>query len=191
MKSKRVVAVLLAGLLTITNAGAGGIKVYAGEPELIVASEGDSAAEDVSFPEETQVLSEVSGQTVAIENNEGIMGDEGVDNTDATSNDGNSGTEDVSAQNPAEKSGAPESVTITFNAAGGFFENEEGTLTKADLEVATGPAKAPTILGASDYSIVSITNNTGVGTATLMIRGIGEYGGTKTISLKITAKSLK
>ncbi|MCR5156706.1 MAG: InlB B-repeat-containing protein, partial [Butyrivibrio sp.] len=68
---------------------------------------------------------------------------------------------------------------------------EEIKLTKADLEVATGPAKAPTILGASDYSIVSITNNTGVGTATLMIRGIGEYGGTKTISLKITAKSLK
>nr|MCR5155256.1 hypothetical protein [Butyrivibrio sp.] len=133
MNSKRVVAVLLAGLLTITNAGAGGIKVYAGEPDVIVASEGDSlsegdnlegqgdsATEDVFVPEETQSPSEVSGQTVAIENNDGITGDEGVDNTDATSNGGNSGAEAVSAQNPAEESGAPESVTITFNAGGGF-----------------------------------------------------------------------
>ena len=45
-------------------------------------------------------------------------------------------------------------------------------------------------LSSSDYEIVSITNNKQVGNATLVIRGKGDFGGTKTVKIKINKKSL-
>ncbi len=68
---------------------------------------------------------------------------------------------------------------------------EEVKLTKDDLEVTLGTGKSLITLGKDDYRIVSITNNTGVGSATLNIEGTGVYGGKKSVSLKITAKSMK
>ncbi|MCR4650944.1 MAG: hypothetical protein K5662_04245 [Lachnospiraceae bacterium] len=44
-------------------------------------------------------------------------------------------------------------------------------------------------LTTSDYEIVSIKNNRFLGTATVEIRGKGEYGGSKTFTFKINAKS--
>ena len=46
-------------------------------------------------------------------------------------------------------------------------------------------------LGQNDYEIVGYSKNIKKGTAKMTIRGLGEYGGTKTVSFKITAKKLK
>ncbi len=50
--------------------------------------------------------------------------------------------------------------------------------------------KAPVYLDASDFEILSVTNNKLVGTATVTIRGKGKYGGTKTINFKITSRNI-
>ncbi|MBD5521963.1 MAG: hypothetical protein HDR03_12225 [Lachnospiraceae bacterium] len=42
-----------------------------------------------------------------------------------------------------------------------------------------------------DYEIVSYSNNINKGTATAVIKGIGDYSGTKTIKFKIAAKEMK
>ena len=44
-------------------------------------------------------------------------------------------------------------------------------------------------LGVGDFEIVSYKNNIKKGTAKVTIRGIGNYGGTKTVSFKIVEKS--
>lgn len=48
-----------------------------------------------------------------------------------------------------------------------------------------------TTLTEADYDIVSVTNNSFPGIATVTIRGKGEYGGTKTLTFKIAGRSLK
>ncbi len=58
---------------------------------------------------------------------------------------------------------------------------------KDNLTVTLGKAK----LGSSDYEIISVTGNRFLGTATVKIRGTGEYGGVKTFTYKIGAKALK
>ncbi|MBR1671113.1 MAG: hypothetical protein IJ695_10500 [Butyrivibrio sp.] len=66
-------------------------------------------------------------------------------------------------------------------------------LKEEDLEIsykAKGQT-TPTVLSSSDYEIVSITNNRFIGTATVTVRGKGAYGGTKTFTFKIAARSLK
>ena len=45
-----------------------------------------------------------------------------------------------------------------------------------------------TVLTTDDYEIISYSNNVKKGTATLMIKGIGNYGGTKTVKFTIQAK---
>lgn len=47
-----------------------------------------------------------------------------------------------------------------------------------------------TTLGADDYEIDSVTNNRFLGTATIVLRGTGKYGGTKKATFKIAAKPL-
>ncbi|MBQ6334052.1 MAG: S8 family serine peptidase [Erysipelotrichaceae bacterium] len=44
-------------------------------------------------------------------------------------------------------------------------------------------------LNPEDFEIVSYTNNISKGTATLTIKGVGNYGGTKTVNFKIVRKS--
>ena len=46
-----------------------------------------------------------------------------------------------------------------------------------------------TVLDSSDFEIVSYANNVNKGTATVTIKGVGNYGGTKTVTFKITQRS--
>ncbi len=55
---------------------------------------------------------------------------------------------------------------------------------KNDIEIT--PAKNAPAVQASDYEIISVTNNTRVGTATIILRGNGDYSGTKKATFKIT-----
>lgn len=47
------------------------------------------------------------------------------------------------------------------------------------------------VLKSSDYEIISVKGNRYLGTATVKIRGTGEYGGVKTFTFKIGARALK
>ncbi len=60
-------------------------------------------------------------------------------------------------------------------------------LKESDLVVTVGK----TVLKSTDYEIVSIRNNRFLGTATVEIRGKGQFGGSKTFTFKINAKALK
>ena len=107
----------------------------------------------------------------------------------------------------------PAGVTIDVTAKG--MKNYEGELqtdfrfveadiAKASVKVAdqiyTGSeicpdASAITVkiggkeLSAEDYEIVSYSNNISKGTATVTIKGVGNYGGTKTVKFKIKEKA--
>lgn len=48
-----------------------------------------------------------------------------------------------------------------------------------------------TLVFGEDYEVVSITDNINKGTATVLIRGKGNYGGTKKVTFEIKAKSFK
>ncbi|MBD5504234.1 MAG: hypothetical protein HDR09_11020 [Lachnospiraceae bacterium] len=58
---------------------------------------------------------------------------------------------------------------------------------KDQIEVRIGK----TVLADTDYEIVDYSNNIKKGTATIVIRGTGNYGGTKKATFKITAKGFK
>ncbi|MBR2845337.1 MAG: Ig-like domain-containing protein [Solobacterium sp.] len=61
------------------------------------------------------------------------------------------------------------------------------TVAKKDITIMLGETK----LASGDYEIVSYTNNVKKGTATMVLRGIGNYGGTKTVKFKINAKVMR
>ncbi|MBO4919597.1 MAG: InlB B-repeat-containing protein [Erysipelotrichaceae bacterium] len=67
-----------------------------------------------------------------------------------------------------------------------YYTGKPVVLSKADIKVKLGK----TVLSSSDYDIVSYSNNTDPGTATVTIRGKGHYGGSKTVSFKIRQRSL-
>lgn len=60
-------------------------------------------------------------------------------------------------------------------------------LEETDIQVKMGN----TVLGTQDYEIVNLRKNRFLGTATAVIKGKGQYGGTKSFSFKITAKPIK
>ena len=71
-----------------------------------------------------------------------------------------------------------------------YFEaGKQIRLTESDLKVYSGKGAAENVLEAGSYEIVSFTDSYKVGTASLVIRGLGEYGGTKTVKLKIVART--
>ena len=76
-------------------------------------------------------------------------------------------------------------------AAKNYQDGRPVTLTAGDLSVTMSGVEEPLALG-RDYVIVeeSYTNNTKKGTAKVTLRGIGNYGGEKTISYTIGAKKL-
>ena len=59
-----------------------------------------------------------------------------------------------------------------------------------DFKVTTKVNGKTTTLSTNDYEIESITNNKFLGTATVVLRGKGNYGGTKKFTFKIKAKSV-
>lgn len=79
---------------------------------------------------------------------------------------------------------------------GTTFEYQNGSpvipLSTSDIEVSfkIKGQKDPVVLDPDDYEIVSVTNNCFLGTATVTLRGKGEYGGIKTVTFKISALSL-
>ncbi|MCR5448620.1 MAG: leucine-rich repeat domain-containing protein [Solobacterium sp.] len=74
------------------------------------------------------------------------------------------------------------------------YTGEEVTLSKEELIVtmkAKENGKTVTVpVGPENYEIVSYTNNVNKGTAKATLKGIGEYGGTKTVSFKIGQRSI-
>jgi len=61
------------------------------------------------------------------------------------------------------------------------YNGEKIVISKADIEVKIGKKT----IESKNYEIVSYNNNTKKGTATMVIRGKGEYGGTKKVTFKI------
>lgn len=67
-----------------------------------------------------------------------------------------------------------------------YYTGDEVRPDKSQIEVKLGGV----ILSAEDYEIVSYENNVSKGTAKLTIKGVGDYGGTKTVSFTIAAKTM-
>ena len=68
-----------------------------------------------------------------------------------------------------------------------YYSGSPVTFSEADITVKVGK----TVLDPyRDYEIVSFENNTEKGTAKVTIRGIGAYGGTKTVSFKIKQRTM-
>lgn len=72
-----------------------------------------------------------------------------------------------------------------------IYIGKEITLTQDDITVKTS-ALADALVYGTDYEIVegSYINNINKGTASVTIRGIGNYGGMRKISFKVKAKKL-
>ncbi len=62
--------------------------------------------------------------------------------------------------------------------------------TKDLLKITVGKGKNATVLKENDYDIIDYQNNLKKGTGYIVIRGKGNYGGTKKISFKIGARAL-
>lgn len=108
----------------------------------------------------------------------------------------------------------PVGTKLYVRVAGkGYYEGEirdryriiQADIAKATVKVPnqtyTGKALCPgkevitvkydnTVLTAEDYDIIGYSNNIDKGTAKLIIQGKGNYGGTKTVSFKIKAKTI-
>ncbi len=69
-----------------------------------------------------------------------------------------------------------------------FKKGEPVVLTKSDFEFKSGGKVVA--MDYSNFTIESITNNSGIGTATVVIKGTGSFGGSKTVKFKITSKEL-
>ena len=74
------------------------------------------------------------------------------------------------------------SVTIAAQT----YDGRKVEPTKNDITVKIGK----TVLAKTDYEIAGYMNNAAAGTGKVTIRGIGNYGGTKTVNFKINAKSI-
>ncbi len=72
-----------------------------------------------------------------------------------------------------------------------MHNGDEIKLSSSDLLVGVKSGKTITAIDESNYEIKSITGNRFLGTATIIVVGKGSYGGSKKITCKITAKSLK
>ncbi len=68
-----------------------------------------------------------------------------------------------------------------------YYNGDKVTLSKDDLTVKVGKIT----LSEDDYTIIGYSNNNKKGTAKVTIQGIGNYGGTKTVSFKILSYKMK
>ncbi|MCR5155647.1 MAG: InlB B-repeat-containing protein [Butyrivibrio sp.] len=91
---------------------------------------------------------------------------------------------DISKMSAAIKKG------VTYN----FHNGDEIIPVKTqDIQVSykVKGQKDPVYLGENDFEIVSVSQNRFIGTATVVIRGKNGYGGTRTITFKITAAGMQ
>lgn len=71
------------------------------------------------------------------------------------------------------------------------YTGEEIKPAAADIKVTIKVNGQSRTLKNNEYEIVGYTNNVKKGTAKITIHGLGEYGGTKTGTFRITAKKMK
>ncbi len=118
----------------------------------------------------------------------------GTDYTATYANNTNAGTASITLQGIGNYTGTK---YLSFQITGGAFDSAAVTGISSSYEY-TGSAIAPvptvkigstTLASGTDYT-VSYKNNTNVGTATVTITGKGNYSGGKSITFKITAKSI-
>lgn len=118
----------------------------------------------------------------------------GTDYTATYANNTNAGTASITLQGIGNYTGTK---YLSFQITGGAFDSASVTGIGSSYEY-TGSAIAPvptvkigntTLASGTDYT-VSYKNNTNVGTATVTITGKGNYSGGKSITFKITAKSI-
>ena len=84
------------------------------------------------------------------------------------------------------------SAKVTVNGTYYYANGAEVSPTQDKLVVTIGSGKNKvTLTAGEDFIIESCTNNTKQGKATVTIRGIGEYGGTKSVKYKILPKWMK
>lgn len=69
------------------------------------------------------------------------------------------------------------------------MEFTEEMLEAGKLEL-TDKATGKKLVYGTDFVVVGYKNNTKKGTATVTVRGIGEYGGTKNVKFSIGSKTL-
>lgn len=81
-------------------------------------------------------------------------------------------------------------VTVRNAEKLSFNNGKSVEITADDLEVTLKSGNAVRVLNADDFEIVSVKNNKFLGTASVVLRGVGNYGGTKSFTFKIKAKSL-
>ena len=79
-------------------------------------------------------------------------------------------------------------AAVKVNAQG--YTGDEIMPLKEDLVLTVGSGKDAVVLRKIDYEIVDYSTNVNKGKATITIRGLGEYGGTKIINFVINAKSM-
>ncbi|MDO4192474.1 MAG: Ig-like domain-containing protein [Erysipelotrichaceae bacterium] len=75
----------------------------------------------------------------------------------------------------------------TVTVAPQEYTGKAVTVAKKDITIKLNGTE----LAYGDYEIVSYTNNVKKGTATMVLRGTGNYGGTKTVKFKIDAKVMR
>lgn len=68
-----------------------------------------------------------------------------------------------------------------------YYTGERITFSNSDLEIKLGSK----VLGTDDFEIVGYYNNVNKGTAQMMIKGKGEYGGVKQVNFTIKAQPMK
>ena len=79
---------------------------------------------------------------------------------------------------------------MTFKIANQEYTGSPVMIDEGDItSIKLGKKEQNLVLG-RDYEIVSYTNNINKGTAKATFQGIGEYGGTKTVSFKVGQRSL-
>ncbi|MDO4194457.1 MAG: Ig-like domain-containing protein, partial [Erysipelotrichaceae bacterium] len=79
---------------------------------------------------------------------------------------------------------------LTFKIANQEYTGSPVTIDEDDItSIKLGKKEQELVLG-TDYMIVSYSNNINKGTAKVTFRGIGEYGGTKTVTFKIGQRNI-
>ena len=82
-----------------------------------------------------------------------------------------------------------EKAKVTLN--GSFnYEGKELQIAQDQLKIELKVGRETRTLSAQDYEIIGYKNNRTKGTATVILHGLGEYGGTKNVTFKIGARPI-
>ena len=79
---------------------------------------------------------------------------------------------------------------LTFKITNQEYTGSPVTIDEGDITSIKLGKKVQELVFGTDYEIVSYSNNINKGTAKVTFRGIGEFGGVKTVSFKIGQRSI-